>query len=58
MITKMLIAFVLSFFISIGFGKYFVPWLKKKDFSQPLKDEVAQMYLEKENDTNQEDRLQ
>lgn len=54
MAIKMMIAFVLSFLFSIAFGKYFIPWLKKKNFSQPLKDEVAQIYSEKTNDTGKE----
>lgn len=54
MAVKMMIAFVLSFLISIGFGRIFVPWLKKHSFSQPLKSEVARIYTEKDNDTNKE----
>lgn len=54
MVMKMLIAFMLSFLISIGFGKFFIPWLKQNAFSQPLKDEVAQIYSEIDNDTSEE----
>ena len=57
MAVKMMIAFLLSFLISIGFGRIFVPWLKKHSFSQPLKDEVAQIYTEKENDLNKKNKL-
>lgn len=57
MAVKMIIAFVLTFLITIGFGKFFVPWLKNHNFSQPLKEEVAQNYTEKENVPNKKNEL-
>ena len=53
MAIKMILAFLLAFGISAGFGKFFVPWLKKHSFSQPLKDEVAQIYIENELEKNE-----
>lgn len=57
MAVKIMIAFMLSFLISIGFGRFFVPWLKRHSFSQPLKEEIAQMYERKDNDTNKGNEL-
>ncbi len=46
MAIKMLIAFAVAFLVSTGIGKLYIPWLNKHKFSQPIKDEVAQMYAE------------
>ena len=50
---KMLGAFVVAFLFSSVFGKYYIPWLKKRGATQPLKDEVAQIYKENSNDRNE-----
>ena len=57
MAVKKIIAFVLTFLITIGFGKFFVPWLKNHNFSQPIKDEVAQIYTEEDNSIDKENNL-
>ena len=44
MIIKMLVSFLLAFLFSAVFGKYYIPWLEKKNAMQPLKDEVAKIY--------------
>ena len=54
MVTKMISAFVLAFLISIGIGRIYIPWLRHKGYSQPLKHEVAQMY-EGKNEEKRED---
>ena len=46
MAIKMLIAFAVAFLVSAGIGKLYIPWLNKHKFSQPIKEEVAQMYAE------------
>ena len=48
MVIKMILAFVLAFAASVGFGKWYVPWLKKHGAKQPLKDEVASIYADRE----------
>lgn len=48
MAIKMLLAAFLAFFTSVGIGKVLIPWMEKHSFAQPLKDEVAQMYNEKD----------
>ena len=48
MAIKMLLASLLAFFASVGIGKVFIPWMEKHSFTQPLKDEVAQMYNAKD----------
>ena len=35
-------AFLLAFVLSLVLGKHLIPWLKKREFVQPLKDEVEQ----------------
>ena len=45
---KMILALVLAFAASAGFGKWYVPWLERRGAKQPLKDEVATIYAEKE----------
>lgn len=55
MVIKMIIAFVLAFLITIGIGKVYIPWLRQKGFSQPLKHEVAQMYEEKNEEKREAD---
>ncbi|MBO5497085.1 MAG: hypothetical protein J5967_06730 [Oscillospiraceae bacterium] len=47
MVLRMLLALLAAFAVSAGFGKVYVPWLKKKKAAQPLKDEVARIYAEK-----------
>ena len=47
MVIKMLLASLLAFFTSVGIGKVFIPWMEKRRYTQPLKDEVAEMYNEK-----------
>ena len=42
MIFRFLAAFLLSFLFSITFGKFYTQWLKKNNFSQPLKKEVVE----------------
>lgn len=54
MMIKLLGACLLAFLFSAVFGKTYVHWLRKKSFSQPLKDEVAQIYKERSNDGNDE----
>ena len=46
MILKYLGAFLLGLLVSAGFGGFYIPWLKKKKATQPLKKEVAQIYSE------------
>lgn len=52
MIVKILAAFFLTFLFSTVFGKYYIPWLEKRNVRQPLKDEVAKLYKELSNDGN------
>ena len=47
MMIRMIAAFILAFLVSAGVGKLYIPWLKKHSFNQPLKDEVAEIYNEK-----------
>ena len=44
MAVIMICALLAAFMICILFGKRFIPWLKKKDIVQPIKDEVASIY--------------
>ena len=46
MVIKILLALLFAFAFSAGFGKWYVPWLKKCGAKQPLKDEVAAIYAE------------
>ena len=50
MVIRMLIAALASFLIAAAFGRFYVPWLKKRGASQPLKEEVARIYEENEHD--------
>ena len=50
MVIRMLIAALASFLIAAAFGRVYVPWLKKRGASQPLKEEVARIYEENEHD--------
>lgn len=52
MVIRILGAFLLALLFSAAFGKYYIPWLEKKNARQPLKDEVAQIYKEQSNDGN------
>ena len=46
--VQMLSAFLLAFLITLLFGKGFIPWLKKKEITQPLKAEVKEkIYADK-----------
>ena len=38
----MLSALVIAFLLSYVSGKQYIPWLKKRGYVQPLKDEVKQ----------------
>ncbi len=40
MIIQYLIAFLAAFLIVLVFGKVFIPWLKKHNAYQPLKNDV------------------
>ena len=48
MALRILIAFLAAFLVSSVFGKYYIPWLEKKNARQPLKEEVAKIYEEGE----------
>ena len=39
-----------AFLICVLIGKRFIPWLKKKDAIQPIKDEVATIYEDQNGD--------
>ena len=47
-------AFLSAFVICILVGKRLIPWLKKKDVLQPLKDEVATIYDDQNDDSPEE----
>ena len=56
MLIQILIALLAAFLVSVGFGKWLVPWLKKKEFEQPLKDEVLnKVYTDGEGEASDED---
>ncbi len=47
MIICMLGSLIIAFLVSCVFGKRYIPWLKKRGYVQPLKDEVKQkVYFE------------
>ena len=46
MALRIVCALLLAFLVVVVFGKYYIPWLKKKKASQPLKEEVARIYAE------------
>lgn len=48
MVIKIFLAFLLAFVVCVAFGKWYIPWLKKHGAKQPIKDEVATIYAEKE----------
>ncbi len=53
MAIQVVCAGVLAFLAVRIFGKKFIPWLEKHDFTQPVKDEVNQnIYTEKEESAN------
>ena len=54
MAGECVLAFLLAFLASATFGKYYVPWLEKKNAKQPLKEEVARMYAEKAGEDGKE----
>ena len=45
---RIIIAFLLAFVIALVLGKLFIPWLNRRRMAQPLKEEVARIYDEKE----------
>ena len=46
-------AFLLAFLISVVFGKFYIPWLEKKNAWQPLHDKVAeQIYRDGREDSD------
>lgn len=55
MAINMLFAFALDFLVSAIFGRFYIPWLKKKNLEQPLKDEVAQIYENRTDSESEED---
>ena len=55
MLARILLACALAFLVSAIFGKFYIPWLKKKKLEQPLKDEVAQMYEDQTDSESEED---
>ena len=50
MVISMLIAALAAFLIAAAFGRLYVPWLRKRGASQPLKEEVARIYEENDRD--------
>lgn len=54
MIKGILAAIVLSFGVSLIFGKEYIPWLKNHGFTQPVKDEVADKIYNKQEDKTDE----
>ena len=55
MAIKMILALAAAFAASAGFGKWYVPWLKKRGVKQPLKDAVAGIYAGKEKTGSRDD---
>ena len=49
MVIWMLSALIIAFLVSYVSGKLYIPWLKKRGFVQPLKDEVSQIVYQAEN---------
>ena len=47
MMIRIIISALLAFLAAAAFGRFYIPWLKKHDFVQPLKKEVEDMYNEK-----------
>ena len=50
MVITMIISAFAAFLIAAAFGRFYIPWLKKRGASQPLKEEVARIYEENEHD--------
>ena len=50
MTVRLILAFVIAFATAAVVGKFYVPWLRKRGASQPLKEEVARIYEENEHD--------
>ena len=44
-------ALAAAFFVSMVFGKRYIPWLEKHGIRQPAKDEVEQKIYSKRNDS-------
>ena len=56
MAIQLLIALLIGFFISMLLGRKVIPWMEKKGFTQPLKEEVREnIYAEKNEDMPTED---
>ena len=56
MAIQFLIALLIGFIFSLVFGKKFIPWMEKKGFTQPLKEEVKEnVYSEKNEDIQVEE---
>ena len=51
--TKIVVSALLAFLVAVVFGKNYIPWLKRRGATQPLKDEVAQIYREQNNDSGE-----
>ena len=49
MVIWMLSALIIAFSVSYISGKLYIPWLKKRGFVQPLKDEVNQIVYQADN---------
>ncbi len=45
---RIIIGFLLAFVIALVLGKLLIPWLNRRRMTQPLKEEVAQIYDEKD----------
>ena len=56
MVIQILIALLIGFIFSLVFGKRLIPWIEKKGFTQPLKQEVKEnVYSEKNEDIQVEE---
>ena len=49
----MLSALIIAFLVSCASGKLYIPWLKKRGFVQPLKDEVNQIVYQADNTSDE-----
>ena len=52
---RMIITALLAFLIAVAFGRFYIPWLKQRGASQPLKKEVAEIYEERDRDMKESD---
>lgn len=53
MIIWMLSALIMAFVVSFVSGKLYIPWLKKRGFVQPLKNEVSQIVYQADNTSDE-----